>query len=93
MLKIWGKTIKKNKIIKNHLVESDSMLSEETIFDGVDIICTKFDIPRPIVLDKHKRDMNDFFLMRFFPEDFIEKVNFDKFEIEIYLEKKKNKNM
>ena len=90
MIKIWGKTIRKNKIIKSHMVESASNLDEHLVFDSVDIICEKFDIARPIILDKHRNDMREFFLMRFFPEDFIEKVNFDKFEIEVYIKKKKN---
>ncbi|MCK5129491.1 MAG: hypothetical protein KAQ68_06555 [Clostridiales bacterium] len=90
MLKIWGKTIKKNKIIRSHMIQLDTNFTEDTVFCGVDTICEHFDIPRPIVLNKHKRDLNEFFLMRFLSEDFIEKVHFDKFEIEVYLEKKKN---
>lgn len=89
MIKIWGKTIRKNKIIKNYMVQFDDVFSEDLIFDGLYEICIKFDIPRPIVLNKHIKDMNNFLLMRFFPEDFIEKVDFEKFDIEIFVKEKK----
>ncbi len=88
MIKIWGKTLKKNKIMKSHMVQKDGILTESVVFDCVDTICKEFDIARPIMLDKHRKDMHEFFLMRFFPDDFIEKVDFEKFEIEIYIEKK-----
>lgn len=88
MLKIWGKTLKHNKMIESYMVQYDMELTHEAVFDGLYEICKKFDIARPIVLDKHKRDMNDFLLMRFLPQDFIEDVDFDRLEIEIYLEKK-----
>lgn len=90
MIKIWGKILRNNKIIKNHMIEINDDFSENSVFDGVYEICIKFDIPRPIVLNKHIKDMNKFLIMRFFPDDFIEKVDFDKFDIEIFVEKKNN---
>ena len=71
------------------MIANEGVFDEDLIFDCIDDICKKFDIAHPVVLDKHKNDMNDFFMMRFFPDDFIEKVDFDKFEIEVYVEKKK----
>jgi hypothetical protein len=90
MIKIWGKTIKKNKITKSHTVEHYGVFSEDVVMDGIYSICVKFDMPRPIVLNKHSRDINEFLMVKFFPEDFIEKVDFDRFEIEIFIEKKKD---
>ena len=71
------------------MVEKPDIFSESSVLDCVDVICEKFDIERPIVLNKHRNDMREFALMRFFPEDFMEKVDFDKFEVEIFVEKKK----
>jgi hypothetical protein len=90
MLKIWGKTLKRNKIKDSHMVEYDMELTHEAVFNGLYEICKKFDLSSPIVLEKHKKDMDNFLLMRFSPQDFIEEVDFDRLEIEIYLEKKNN---
>ena len=84
MIKVWGKTKINNKIIKDCIVKFDEDFSEESILESVYKICIKFDIPRPIILDKHKKDMHEFLLMQFLPDDFIEEVDFDKFEIEIF---------
>ena len=89
MLKIWGKTLKKNKIISSHTVEYDVIFSEDAVMDGINEICVEFDIPRPIVLNKHLKDIGEFLIVRFLPDDFIESVNFDKMEVEIFIEKKK----
>jgi hypothetical protein len=89
MLKIWGKTLKKNKIILSHTVEYDVIFSEDAVMDGINEICVEFDIPRPIVLNKHIKDIREFLIVRFLPDDFIESVSFDKMEVEIFIEKKK----
>ena len=90
MIKIWGRTLKKHKIVKSHTVESDATFSEQEALDGINDICVEFDIPRPIVLNKHIKDINEFLMVRFLPDDFIEKVDFDKFEVEIFIEKKES---
>ena len=92
MIKIWGKTLKKNKIILNHTVEIMDSFSEDVVLDGIYSICTEFDMPRPIVLKKHLRDIREFLFVKFLPDDFIEKVYFDKFEVEIFIEKKDGKS-
>ena len=88
MIKIWGKALKKNKIVKNHTVEFYQNFNEQVVLDGIYSICLEFDIPRPIILNKHKKDINEFLMVRFLPDDFIEKVDFDKLDIEIFIEKK-----
>jgi len=91
MIKIWGKTLKKEKIILSHTVELYEVTDMEDLLDGVYDICIKFDMPRPIVLNKHLNDIKKFLTVRFLPDDFIEKVDFDKFEINIFIEKKDKK--
>ncbi len=90
MIKIWGKTIKKNKIKKSHTVEHYGRFSEDVVMDGINTICVEFDIPRPIMLNKHTRDINDFLMVKFFAEDFIEEVDFDRLEVNVFIEKKKD---
>ena len=88
MVKVWGKTLKKNRIIQNHTAEVNEIFSKEAVLDGIYSICVELDMPRPIVLNKHLRDISDFLNVKFLPDDFIEKVNFDRFEVEIFIEKK-----
>ena len=44
--------------------------------------CRKLDIGRPIWLDKHQREWDEFGLTRFLPDDFLESVDFQRMEIE-----------
>lgn len=87
MIKIWGKTLNKNKMVLSHTVQMNEVFSEQVVLDGIYSICIKFDIPRPIVLNKHIKDINNFLIVKFLPDDFIEKVDFDKFEVDIFIEK------
>ena len=44
--------------------------------------CRKLDIARPIWLDKHSREWDEFGQTRFLPDDFLESVDFQRLEIE-----------
>lgn len=90
MVKVWGKLIKKNRIIESYTVEFDSEPTLQLYFDALQKICYKLDIELPIILTKHKNDMIYFNLVRFLPSDFMEKVSFEKFDIEIFIEKEKS---
>ena len=82
MLKIWGKVISKEKIIKSKTVEVDT--EKTTFFDMLAQLCQKLNIPTPVLLDKHAYDFNVFGICTFKPDDFIEEVLFDKFCLEIF---------
>ena len=90
MIKVWGKVLKRNKIIHNHTIETYGEFSENTVLECLYQICLKLDLPRPIILNKHTKDLNNFLFMRFFPDDFIEPVHFDKMDVHVIIEKKKD---
>ena len=46
---------------------------------------------KPVLLKKHVRDLLQFRRTVFYPADFMESVEFDRFEIEIFPEKKKER--
>ena len=46
-------------------------------------------MPRPIVLGKHEREMEEFAHTVFRPDDFVEPLGCDRFRLEILPEKKK----
>ncbi len=66
---------------------NDDEPSVTLYLDTLTDICYELDIEYPVVLNKHKLDMVNFNLVKFLPQDFMDKVNFDRLEIEIFIEK------
>lgn len=87
MIKIWGNIIKQNKIVTSHMLTFEDNPCLDLYLNALETLCNELDLEMPIVLSKHKDDMNVFSLTRFYPSDFIEKVSFQRFEIEIFIEK------
>ena len=81
MVKIWGKVIKNERIIKSYVLEIDE--TQTSFFDMLKTMCEKLNIPTPVLLDKHVYDFNLFKMCTFKPDDFIEEVHFDKFILEL----------
>lgn len=48
----------------------------------------KLDIERPVVLNKHIRDLDEFLHTNFDASDFMDKIHFNRFGIEVFPEKK-----
>lgn len=90
-MKMWA------TIIKNHkrIAEATEELAEkkpsdvERWTDAIDAVCKELDLPRPVILSKHERDLRQFSHVVFKPSDFIEPVAFDTFELTLFYEKKK----
>ena len=51
-------------------------------------LCQALDLARPVVLEKHIRELDQFSHTVFRSGDFMEPIGFDRFEIEIFPEKK-----
>lgn len=79
MVKIWGRVIKKDKIIKSDTIEVDA--HECTFFNMLRNLSEKLDIPTPVLLEKHVNDFNRFNMCVFKAADFIQSVNFSSFVI------------
>ncbi len=80
MISIWGKVIADEKIVKHFVVKVQP--SECTFFDMIKQLCEGLDIPTPVLLKKHLMDFNKFSMTLFKANDFIEKINFDRFVVE-----------
>lgn len=80
MIKIWGKIVSTDKIIKSKTVKVDA--KNTTFFDMLKDLCSTLNIPTPVLLDKHVYDFNMFNMCIFRKDDFIEEVVFDKFLLE-----------
>ena len=89
MVKIWGNIIRRNKIAASAFLSFDEEPNLDMYMDAIQEICSELDLEMPMILSKHKNDMEVFNLAKFTPADFIEKVNFQRLEIEIFIEKDK----
>ena len=75
---LWLRTIRHQRMDRQH-VEPSTRDDPETALEEA---CRKLDISRPIWLDKHTREWEEFGQTRFLPDDFMESVDFQRLEIE-----------
>lgn len=81
MIKIWGKVISNEKIVKSKTVKVDTETT--TFFDMLAGLCHLLNIPTPVLLDKHVYDFNLFKICTFKKDDFIEDIVFDRFVVSL----------
>ena len=53
-------------------------------------LCQALDLSRPVVLQKHLNELERFNHTQFRQTDFMEPVSFDRFDVEILVEKKEH---
>jgi hypothetical protein len=83
MLRIWGKIIKNNKIIMDHVVSCDIDGSyQDNLKQCILELCYKFDIEKPYWLPSNLDEYNKRGKTSFNENNFIETIDFDKFVIE-----------
>ena len=91
-MKLWAKVHKQHKIVQEDVREfslarpSDAEGWNRILVD----LCKPLDLACPVLLNKHVQELAQFNRTVFSPGDFMESVSFDRFEIEIIPEKKKN---
>ncbi len=90
-MRVWAKTTIEHKIVTE--VVQEFALARPSAMDGwtpvIDALCKALDLARPVVMQKHINDLDKFSHTVFRPSDFMEPVSFQRFEIEIFPEKKK----
>jgi len=85
MYKLWGKIIKNNDIISDHTYDMNtSELDADKVMEGIQALCYHFDIQKPLWLSDNRVNFAHVGKARFFDHHFIETINFDYFEIEIF---------
>ncbi|OBR89841.1 hypothetical protein CLRAG_38180 [Clostridium ragsdalei P11] len=83
MLKIWGKLVKHNKIVKDEVVVSEGGENyQENLKSCILELCRKFDIEKPYWLPANLEEYNRRSKTSFNSDNFIDEFEFDKFEIE-----------
>ncbi|MBU3175165.1 hypothetical protein KPL47_02145 [Clostridium estertheticum] len=83
MLKIWGKLIKDNRIIRDEVTISEIDDSyQENLKMCITDLCYKFDVSTPYWLKPNVNEYNKRRKTSFDENNFIEEIYFDKFIIE-----------
>ena len=93
-MRIWAKTIQSQKIT-SEVVREFALARPSDISGWMPVLhelCQALDLSRPVVLEKHVRELERFSHTAFRPSDFIEPVGFDRFEMEIFPEKKEHES-
>lgn len=88
MIRLWGKIYKKNKMIKQYEYTcNEDIAYQKQLTKCIVAICYKFDIQKPYWLNRNLKEYNRIKKTSFNQDNFIEKIDFDKFEIEVLDEK------
>ena len=91
-MRIWAKTIQHQRI-QSEVVREFDLARPSDIPGWIPVLhelCQALDLARPVFLEKHVRELNQFSHTVFRRNDFMETVAFDRFEIEIFPEKKEH---
>ncbi len=84
MLKLWGKLIKHHKILREAVLDTElTGDTAQTVRAALNDFAPALDIARPIWLPKNETDLTKFIVTRFYPDQFMESIDFDWLEIEI----------
>ena len=83
-MKLWGKIWKDNHLLRDTVVSvTDEDTRTHKIFRGLEEICVRFDLERPIWLDQNIREFKKHSKCRFTRDSFIEEPAFDYLEFQV----------
>ncbi len=75
---LWVRTIRHHRLDRQLVVPCTRKHPQEAL----QLALEKLDLSRPLWLEKHQREWDEFGQTRFLPDDFMESVNFERLEIE-----------
>lgn len=91
-VRIWAKVLKQHKIKLEAVREFPARPSDAEDWSRlIAEIVKPLDLACPVLLNKHVQELERFNRTWFTQADFIESIPFDRFELEIFPEKKKDK--
>ena len=82
MFRIWAKTVKDGKIVRQFTYENEEKLTWSHFLHYLFDICRELDCPTPVLLKTHIFNFAKFNHVRFLPRDFVESVDFDSLWLE-----------
>ena len=75
---LWVKEIRHHRIDR----QATAPCTRDDPQDALELACRELDIPKPLWLDKHQHEWDEFGMTRFLPDAFFETVTFERLEIE-----------
>lgn len=83
-MRIWGKVIKDNHLLRDHVIENYSTDTRTTkVFAALNELCVRFDLGVPLWLDTNIKDFQRHAKTRFSQDSFIEPIDFDFLEFQV----------
>lgn len=84
MFRLWARTFQDNHMLQDTCIEdgSDDTRTHK-IFRALDEICLRFDLSKPIWLDKTILEFKKHNKVRFTQDNFIDTIDFDYLEIQV----------
>ncbi len=92
MKKLWAKIMKNNKIAEESIVCLDNNFSADNLYEPLKELCYNLKIETPIVLKKHKNQLEEFNQTKFVQADFVDVISFDNLALEYFEINENNKN-
>ncbi len=85
MFRIWGKLVKQNKILRDHVVciEDYTLSRTKKVYQALDEMCQEFDLAVPIWLDLNKKEFICHARTKFTQDSFIESIEFDYLDFQV----------
>lgn len=77
--RLWGRIVKGTRILKSETVPCDPQDIDEALL----ALCRRFDVPRPLWLQKNEKDFASFGRTHFSQDHFMEPISFSRMEIEL----------
>lgn len=88
MFRMWCKIFKDNHLTEDCVIAyDDDRTRTRNVLDALEESCHRFNIAVPIWLESNVRDFRRFDKVRFYQDNFIEKIDFDYLEIHVIEEK------
>ena len=85
MFRIWGKMIKDNRLVKDHVacIDDYTLTRTKKVYKALEEICTEFDLAVPIWLELNKKDFICHARTKFTQDSFIETIEFDYLDFQV----------
>ena len=83
-MRIWGKIIRDNHLLRDTVVElAGPERRTVKVFEGLRLVCQAFDLAVPVWLDANVKEFQRIAKTRFRQDSFIETIPFDYLEIQV----------
>lgn len=83
MIKVWGRLIKRGKMIAQDTCTSEKEDMSAALLECIEHFGRKFDMEAPMWHSLHTKQLGGFQKAVFTQEDFIDRINFDRFEMTV----------